>query len=87
MDVLLKEAGYCSTTTTGKAGTGNGRVACLDYTQLSEHAASAAREEVRKRSSVPHAELHLQPCRRVATLTNEDGLREENAVRRLAVEG
>jgi hypothetical protein len=36
----LREAGYCSTKITGKAGTGNGRVACIDYTQLSERAAS-----------------------------------------------
>ena len=38
----LREAEYCSTTKSGKAGTGNSRVACNDYTQLSEHAASEA---------------------------------------------
>src|SRR5436190_17048182 len=36
----LRKRGYCDTKITGKAGTGTGRAACFDYTQLEEFAAS-----------------------------------------------
>jgi hypothetical protein len=50
----LKEAGNCDTKITGKAGTGNGRAASFDYTQLRECAASEVLGNARKDRLRPH---------------------------------
>jgi hypothetical protein len=87
MDVLLKEAGKLQYQDNWEGSYRNGRVACLDYTQLRQHAAS----DVLNRCHLERLEINIRETQTATPRApcyskHGDGLGGANAVGEVSAE-